>query len=155
MDEGSILTLLIITHSERKSFDCLAHHLRPHYTILMCFMCFVVEPQAPLDHAKRNMMGSARVVVAANLLFVPFAAMMLVVNSLFILNGMAIRAHQEFKNQNRDSHTWIFIGNRILNLICFLQFFDLSTPSAAKMRFHFLYFLQGKNAQNRSKNQQN
>ena len=34
--------------------------------------------QAPLDHAKRNMMGSARVVIAANLLFVPFAAMMLV-----------------------------------------------------------------------------
>ena len=87
MDEGSILTLLIITHSKRKSFDCLAHHLRPHYTILMCFMCFVVEPQAPLDHAKRNMMGSARVVVAANLLFVPFAAMMLVVNSLFLLDG--------------------------------------------------------------------
>ena len=87
MEECSILTLLIITHSKRKSFDCLAHHLRPHYTLLMCFMCFVIEPQAPLDHAKRNMMGSARVVVAANLLFVPFAAMMLVVDSLFILDG--------------------------------------------------------------------
>jgi len=37
-----------------------------------------VLAEAPLDHAKRNMMGSARVVVAANLLFVPFAAMMLV-----------------------------------------------------------------------------
>ena len=50
-------------------------------------LCLIVESQAPLDHAKRNMMGSARVVVAANLLFVPFAAMMLVVNSLFILDG--------------------------------------------------------------------
>ena len=40
------------------------------------------------------------------------------------------RAHREIKNQNKDSHTWIFIGNWILNLICFLQFFDLSTPSA-------------------------
>ena len=50
-------------------------------------LCFIVEPQAPLDHAKRNMMGSARVVVAANLLFVPFAAMMLVVDSLFLLDG--------------------------------------------------------------------
>ena len=65
------------------------------------------------------------------------------------------RAHQEIKNQNRDSYTWIFIGNWILNLICFLQFFDLSTLSAAKMRFYFLHFLQGKNAQNRPKNQQN
>jgi len=37
-----------------------------------------VLAEAPLDHAKRNMMGSARVVIAANLLFVPFAAMMLV-----------------------------------------------------------------------------
>ena len=81
------MTLLIITHSKRKSFDCLAHHLRPHYTLLMCFMCFIVESQAPLDHAKRNMMGSARVVVAANLLFVPFAAMMLVVNSLLSPSG--------------------------------------------------------------------
>ena len=65
------------------------------------------------------------------------------------------RAHREIKNQNRDSHTWIFIGNQILKLICFLQFFDLSTPSAAKMRFYFLHFLQGKNAQNRPENQQN
>ena len=51
--------------------------------------------------------------------------------------------------------TWILIGNSILNLICFLQFFDLSTPSAAKMWFYFLHFLQGKNAQNRPENQQN
>ena len=47
------------------------------------------------------------------------------------------------------------MGNWILNLICFLQFFDLRTPSAAKMRFYFLLFLQGKNAQNRPQNQQN
>ena len=33
-------------------------------------------------------------------------------------------------------------------------FFYLSTPSAAKMQFYFLHFLQGKNAQNRPKNQQ-
>ena len=52
-------------------------------------------------------------------------------------------------------HTWISIGNWILNLICFLQFFYLSTPSAAKMRFYFLHFLQGKNAQNRPKNHSN
>ena len=62
-------------------------------------------------------------------------------------NTIYIRAHREIKNQNRDSHTWIFIGNWILNLICFLQFFDLSTPSAAKMRFYHLHFLQGKNAE--------
>ena len=68
---------------------------------------------------------------------------------------MSNRAHREIKNQNRDSHTWIFIGNRILKLICFLQFFDLSTPSAAKMGFYFLHFLQGKNAQNRPGNQLN
>ena len=84
-----ILTLLIVfTHSERKTFDCLSHHLPGpigHFQLLMT-LCLIVEPQAPLDHAKRNMMGSARVVVAANLLFVPFAAMMLVVNSLFILD---------------------------------------------------------------------
>ena len=84
MDEGSILTLLIITHSERKSFDLLGPI--GHFQLLMT-LCLIVESQAPLDHAKRNMMGSARVVVAANLLFVPFAAMMLVVNSLFILDG--------------------------------------------------------------------
>ena len=72
-----------------------------------------------------------------------------------LLMRMNNRAHREIKNQNRDSHTWIFIGNWILNLICFLQFFDLSTPSAAKMRFYFLHFLQGKNAQNRPENQQN
>ena len=48
--------------------------------ICICISCVFVPvlPQAPLDHAKRNMMGSARVVIAANLLFVPFAAMMLV-----------------------------------------------------------------------------
>ena len=68
---------------------------------------------------------------------------------------MAIRAHRKIKNQNRDWHTWIFIGNWILNLICFLQFLDLSTPSAAKMQFYFLHFLQGENAQNRPKSQQN
>ena len=68
---------------------------------------------------------------------------------------MTTRAHREIKNQNKDSHTWIFIGNWILNLICFLQFFDLSTPSAAKMRFYYLHFLQGKNAQNRPENPQN
>ena len=73
----------------------------------------------------------------------------------WLLSIWAIRAHREIKNQNRDSHTWIFIGNWILNLICFLQFFDLSTPSAAKMRFYYLHFLQGKNAQNRPKNPQN
>ena len=33
-----------------------------------------------------------------------------------------------------------------------LQFFDLSTSSCAKMRFYFLHFLQGKNAQNRPQN---
>ena len=71
------------------------------------------------------------------------------------MNSVQFRAHREIKNQNRDSHTWIFIGNRILNLICFLQFFDLSTPSAAKMRFYYLHFLQGKNAQNRPENPQN
>ena len=62
------------------------------------------------------------------------------------------RAHREIKNQNRDSHTWIFIGNWILMWVCFLHFFYLSTSSAAKMRFYFLPFLQGKNAQNRPKN---
>ena len=70
------------------------------------------------------------------------------------VNG-ALRLGEKPKNQNPVSHTWILMGNCILKLICFLHFFDLSTPSAAKMRFHFLYFLQGKNAQNRSKNQQN
>ena len=68
---------------------------------------------------------------------------------------LSIRAHREIKNQNRDSHTWIFIGNQILMWVCFLHFFDLSTSSAAKMRFHFWSFLQGKNAQNRPENQQN
>ena len=53
------------------------------------------------------------------------------------------------------THTRILIGNQILNLICFLQFFCLSTPSAAKMRFYFLHFLQGKNVQNRPENQKN
>ena len=52
---------------------------------------------------------------------------------------------QRPKFQNWDLHTWISIGNWILNLICFLQFFDLSTPSAAKMRFYFLPFTWSKN----------
>ena len=52
-------------------------------------------------------------------------------------------------------HTWISIGNWILNLICFLHFFYLSTPFAVLLRFYFLPFLHGKNAQNRPKNQQN
>ena len=59
------------------------------------------------------------------------------------------------KFQNWDLHTWISIGNWILNLICFLQFFDLSTPFAVLLRFYFLPFLHGKNAQNRPENQQN
>jgi len=40
--------------------------------------CCAVAAEAPLDHAKRAMMGSTRLLVGANLLFVPFAAMMLV-----------------------------------------------------------------------------
>ena len=48
------------------------------------------------------------------------------------------------KFQNQDLHTWILMGNWILKLIYFLQFFYLSTPSAAKLWFHFLHFLQGK-----------
>ena len=72
---------------------------------------------------------------------------------------MYIRAHRDWplrpKIENRDSHTWIFIGNWILMWVCFLHFFYLSTSSAAKMRFNFLYFLHGKNAQNRPENQQN
>ena len=40
--------------------------------------CCAVAVEAPLDHAKRAMMGSTRLLVGANLLFVPFAAMMLV-----------------------------------------------------------------------------
>ena len=76
--------------------------------------------------------------------------------SKFALNlSLIIRARWEIKNQNWDLHTWILMGNWILNLIYFLQFFDSSTPSAAKMRFYFLHFLQGKNAQNRPENQQN
>ena len=59
------------------------------------------------------------------------------------------------KFQNWDLHTWILMGNWILNLICFLQFFDLSTPFAVLLRFYFLPFLHGKNAQNRPENQQN
>ena len=70
-----------------------------------------------------------------------------------------IRAHRDWplrpKIENRDSHTWIFIGNWILMWVCFLHFFDLSTSSAAKMRFYFLPFLQGKRAQNRPENPQN
>ena len=70
-----------------------------------------------------------------------------------------IRAHRDWplrpKIENRDSHIWIFIGNWILMWGCFLHFFDLSTSSAAKMRFYFLHFLQGKNAQNRPENPQN
>ena len=62
---------------------------------------------------------------------------------------------QRPKFQNWDLHTWISIGNWILNLICFLQFFDLSTPFAVLLRFYFLPFLHGKNAQNRPENQQN
>lgn len=40
--------------------------------------CCAVAAEAPLDHAKRAMMGSTRLLVGANLLFVPFATMMLV-----------------------------------------------------------------------------
>jgi len=40
--------------------------------------CCAVAAEAPLDHAKRAMMGSTRLLVGANLLFVPFAAMMVV-----------------------------------------------------------------------------
>ena len=73
--------------------------------------------------------------------------------------SMYNRAHRDWplrpKIENRDSHTWIFKGNWILMWVCFLHFFDLSTFSAAKMRFYFLHFLQGKNAQNRPENPQN
>ena len=71
---------------------------------------------------------------------------------------MRNRAHRDWplrpKIENRNSHTWIFIGNWILMWVCFLHFFDLSTSSAAKMRFYFLPFLQGKRAQNRPENPQ-
>ena len=77
----------------------------------------------------------------------------------FFPRWLASRAHRDWplrpKIENRDSHTWIFIGNWILMWVCFLHFFDLSTSSAAKMRFYFLPFLQGKRAQNRPKNPQN
>ena len=69
--------------------------------------------------------------------------------------SLGTRARWEIKNQNQDLHTWILMGNWILNLIYFLQFFYSSTPFAAKMRFYFLHFLQGKNAQKRPENQQN
>ena len=45
--------------------------------------------------------------------------------------------------------------NWILNLICFLHLFYLSTPSAFKMQFYFFALFFGKNAQNRPKNKQN
>ena len=76
-----------------------------------------------------------------------------------LLYTVYTRAHRDWplrpKIENRDSHTWIFIGNWILMWVCFLHFFDLSTSSAAKMRFYFLPFLQGKRAQNRPENPQN
>ena len=63
----------------------------------------MLDSQAPLDHAKRNMMGSARVVVAANLLFVPFAAMMLV-KHLSLMRTFVVYSfssfHNEFENGN-------------------------------------------------------
>ena len=31
--------------------------------------------------------------------------------TLHTLHTLFIRAHREIKNQNKDSHTWIFIGN--------------------------------------------
>ena len=69
--------------------------------------------------------------------------------------SLGTRARWEIKNQNEDLLIWILIGNWILNLICFLHFFYLRTSSAVKMRFYFLHFLQGKNAQNKTENQQN
>jgi len=43
---------------------------------ILASSCAVLA-EAPLDHAKRAMMGSTKVMVGANLLFVPFASMML------------------------------------------------------------------------------
>ena len=44
-----------------------------------------------------------------------------------LLKAVAIRAHRDWplrpKIENRDSHTWIFIGNWILMWVCFLHFF--------------------------------
>ena len=110
MDGGSILTLLIITHSERKSFDLLGPI--GHFQLLMT-LCLIVESQAPLDHAKRNMMGSARVVVAANLLFVPFAAMMLVVDSLFTLDGH----YSKYFGMQLTKVLEYFFFNRVLSVL--------------------------------------
>ena len=33
------------------------------------------------------------------------------------------------KSRNKDPHSWNWTGNLILKLVCFLQLFDLSTPS--------------------------
>ena len=43
-----------------------------------CASSFAVLAEAPLDHAKRVMIGSTRIMVGAGLLYVPFATLMLV-----------------------------------------------------------------------------
>ena len=42
------------------------------------------------------------------------------------------RARWETKNQNKDTHTLILVGNCVMTPICFLHFYDLSTPFAFK-----------------------
>ena len=93
---------------------CHCHHLK--ISKQMNTPRYMLDSQAPLDHAKRNMMGSARVVVAANLLFVPFAAMMLVKHSslmrTFVVYSFS-SFHNEFENGN------LIMNHNLWSSLCF------------------------------------
>ena len=59
----------------------------------------------------------------------------------------------EIKNQNQDSHTWVLMGNCILNLICFLHSLIWALLLQSNT-FLFFALFRRENAQKRPKNQQ-
>ena len=57
---------------------------------------------------------------------------MAIMVAMVLVVMVIIRARWEWPESKISKNTWILMGNGILNLICFLHSFELSTPFAAK-----------------------
>ena len=63
-----------------------------------------------------------------------FCILLLILKTLLTstFSSGSTRARWKNKNQNKDTHTLILVGNCVMTPICFLHFYDLSTPFAFK-----------------------
>ena len=58
--------------------------------------------------------------------------------------GCTVRLGEKSKVEKKDLHSWKWIGNLILKLVCFLQLFYLSTPSVVHLHLKKKLVLMGK-----------